>query len=269
MSENFNNEKWWDQNTMSYKNWDLPPSEREKNQLSDLIRLNQAYLDSNPYLKIFFNDLKDKKKKHKTSFDKVLDIGCGWGSSSLLLSNLYNEVFAIDISQTSIDNAYKNISSNQKKNINLEKKDAEHLELEEYFDFVYSWGVIHHSNNPKKIFQKVFKSLKKEGSFLIMVYNRNSLRFWFKGLYWLFCKFKIFSGQNIDSVQKYFTDGFYHKHYRPFELVNDLKEIGFKNIKFELTHMSKNYVPFIKKKSKIDDLLKKKFGWLLVVKGLK
>ena len=269
MSENFNNEKWWDQNTMSYKNWDLPPSEREKNELSDLIRLNQAYLNSNPYLKIFFNDLKDKKKTHKTSFDKVLDIGCGWGSSSLLLSNLYNEVYAIDISQTSIDNAYKNISSNQKKNINLEKKDAEHLELEEYFDFVYSWGVIHHSNNPKKIFQKVFKSLKKEGSFLIMVYNRNSLRFWFKGLYWLFCKFKIFGGQNIDSVQKYFTDGFYHKHYKPSELVNDLKEIGFKDIEFELTHMDKNYVPFIKKKSKIDELLKKKFGWLLVVKGLK
>ena len=51
MSENFNNEKWWDQNTMSYKDWDLPPSERKKNELSDFTRLNQAYLDSNPYLK--------------------------------------------------------------------------------------------------------------------------------------------------------------------------------------------------------------------------
>ena len=37
MSDNFDNEKWWDQNTMSYKDWDLTPSEREKNELFNVI----------------------------------------------------------------------------------------------------------------------------------------------------------------------------------------------------------------------------------------
>ena len=70
----------------------------------------------------------------------------------------------------------------------------------------------------------------------------------------------------MDSVQKLFTDGFYQKHYSKSELRKTLKEIGFKNISFDLTHMQKSYLPFIKKNSLIDKFLKKNFGWLLVAK---
>ena len=53
------------------------------------------------------------------------------------------------------------------------------------------------------------------------------------------------------------------------QAIDELEEIGFKDLNYQLTHMNKNYVPFLKKNSYLDNLLKKKFGWLLVVTGRK
>ena len=69
----------------------------------------------------------------------------------------------------------------------------------------------------------LFKSLKNNGEFMIMVYNKISLRYWVKGFYQLFIKLKIFKGYNFESVQKIFTDGYYHKHYNPRKLNQNLK----------------------------------------------
>lgn len=269
MKNNFENEKWWDENTMSYKSWDLSEQERKKNNSFSIKEVNEMYLESNPILINFFEKQKNEKKNDKIKFSNVLDIGCGWGSSSILLSNIFEHVYSIDISTISVQNAKRNAEIHNKKNITIKKLDAEKIDLENYFDFVYSWGVIHHSVNPAKIYQNMFKSMKIDGRFMIMVYNKMSLRYWIKGFFELFFKFKIFKGYNFDTVQKFYTDGYYHKHYIPSKLTQELKTIGFKDLKYELTHMKKNYLPFLKKNSKIDNFFKNKFGWLLVVTGRK
>ena len=265
---NSENKKWWDDNTMSYTDWDLDEKIRLKDESENINETNQKYISINPFLKDFFTDLKNKKQNNTLIFDKVLDIGCGWGSSSILLSNLFSEVHAIDISSTSILKAKKNIDLVQKNNIKLEEFDAENLNIKNTYDFIYSWGVIHHSENPTIIYKNMFNSLKEDGRFMIMVYNR-SLVYWLKGLYQLFIKLKILKGYNLENVQKLFTDGYYHKHYAPKKLVDELKSIGFRNLKYELTKMEKNYTPFFKKGSNVDNFLKKKFGWLLVISGKK
>ena len=145
--------------------------------------------------------------------------------------------------------------------------DAEKLKFDkEYFDYVYSWGVIHHSANPEKIFFNIFRVLKKGGSSFVMVYNKHSLRYYCLGLYYLFGKFKIFQGYNLETVQKYFTDGYYHKHYTKNDMKKLLTKIGFKNIKIEIDYMAARIFPGVKKNSKLDKYLKKKFGWFLIVK---
>ena len=266
--KNQENKKWWDNNTMSYVDWDLDDKIRLKDLPENINEVNQKYISENPFLKDFFTDLKNKKQNNTLIFDKVLDIGCGWGSSSILLSNLFNKVHAIDISSTSILKAKKNIDLNQKNNIKLEEFDAENLNIKNTYDFIYSWGVIHHSENPTIIYKNMFNSLKEDGSFMIMVYNR-SLVYWLKGLYQLFIKLKILKGYNLETVQKFCTDGYYHKHYVPKKLIDEFKSIGFRSLKYELSNVAKSYTPFFKKGSNLDNFFKKNFGSFIVVRGKK
>ena len=260
--KNIFNENWWDQNQMTYEDWNLFTNKRSLINNEKIKKINSEYLRSNPYLNFYFKSLRNFKPKNN-----VIDIGCGWGSSTVILSKFFKKVYSIDISKKSILATKNNIRLNGlEKKVNLKKFDAEKLNFNNYFDLVYSWGVIHHSYNTKKILENIYKGLKKNGKCLIMIYHKNSLRYYLKGFYYLIFKFKIFSGYNLDSVQKLFTDGFYHKHYSKSELRKTLKEIGFKNISFDLTHMQKSYLPFIKKNSLIDKFLKKNFGWLLVAK---
>ena len=256
------NKEWWDKNPMTYEDWNLPKNVRSSIDIDKLKKINSAYINDNPYLNVFFKNLKNDNQENI-----VLDIGCGWGTSAVILSKIFKEVYSIDISEKAVYAAKENVRLNGiPEKVKLKTYDAEELDFTNYFDFVYSWGVIHHSHDTKKILVNIYRGLKENGQCLIMIYNKNSLRYYLKGLYYLIFKFKIFSGYNLQSVQKLFTDGFYQKHYSQSELRKILKEIGFKNINFDLTHMSKPYLPFTKKNSIIDKFLKKNFGWLLVAK---
>jgi ubiquinone/menaquinone biosynthesis C-methylase UbiE len=43
------------------------------------------------------------------------------------------------------------------------------------FDFVYSWGVIHHTEDPQSAAREVVRVLRPGGEFAVMVYHRRSL----------------------------------------------------------------------------------------------
>ena len=61
---------------------------------------------------------------------------------------------------------------------NIGKADARNLPFENtYFDYVYSWGVLHHSPNFSKSIQEIYRVLKPGGKVGIMVYNRKSFLF--------------------------------------------------------------------------------------------
>jgi len=260
---NLKNKNWWNKNPMTYIDWDLDEKNRIVSQKKEFEKLNKNYLNTNPYLKKKFTRIKKNNfLKNKT----VLDLGCGWGSSSILLSNYSNKLYAIDISDKSIKGAKQNLKFFSKKKIMIKRMDAERLNFKNnFFDYVYSWGVIHHSNNPNKIFKNIFRVLKKDGKLFFMIYNKFSLRYYCLGLYYLFFRLKILAGYTLDSVQKFFTDGYYHKHYTSREIINILKNIGFKNIKVEIDYMAARVFPGVKKDSKIDLYLKRKFGWFLIV----
>jgi len=260
---NSKNKNWWNKNPMTYLDWDLKKKDRIVKQRDGFKELNNKYLDTNPFLKKKF------KRLNKKNFlqDKVtLDLGCGWGTSSINLAKYSKKLYAIDISEMSIKGARENFRFNSKKKINLKKMDAEKLRFKKnFFDYVYSWGVIHHSANPEKIFTNIYKVLKKGGKSFIMIYNKHSLRYYCLGLYFLIAKLKILAGYNLDTVQKFFTDGFYHKHYTKKEITNILSKIGFKNIKIDIDYMAARVFPGVKKNSKLDLYLKKRFGWFLIV----
>jgi len=248
------NKSWWEELPMTYEDWDS--NERMPKTKEDFIRLEKKFLDGNPFLRDWFDFIQFKGKK-------VLEIGCGSGAASCLFGKRGANVTSVDITENSIKITKANTRLQNLK-INASQQDAEKLSfLDNSFDYIFSWGVLHHSQNTLKAFEEVARVLKKGGTGLIMVYNKNSLRYYLNGLFWLLFKGKIFKGYNLKSVQSFYTDGFYHKHFTPRELKRELEKLKLKCIKISITHMGTRMIPFLPKKTV--EKIKNKYGWLLVI----
>lgn len=103
----------------------------------------------------------------------IFDAGCGNGRFVRVLENYKPKLYVIsDIS----DGIYTSKEILKKNNIDFVaiKGDLSSLPLKEYvFDFVYSWGVIHHTEKPKVTFKNLAKTVKNNGYFGVYVYKNN------------------------------------------------------------------------------------------------
>ena len=269
--DNSKNKEYWDKNPMTYKPFnrvELFPkefSERELKNKMDFDLLNNFYLKENLYLDKFFRGLNQINFLKDSS---VLDIGCGWGSSTKYLSKFSKKVTSIDISSVAIAGAKKNLSFTDIKNFELFEMDAQNLSFKDNsYDFIYSWGVIHHSAEPEKIIKQLYRVLKNGGKGTIMVYNRNSLRFWLLGFYQLYLRRQILKGYSWSNIAKKFTDGYYHKHYVPKQLKNEFLSNGFSEATIKISHYigKGKILPFININSFLGKILRKRFGYFLII----
>jgi hypothetical protein len=58
---NKNNKNWWNNNPMTYLDWNLKKSDRLVTQKINFRKLNETYLQTNPYLIKKFKKIKKKK----------------------------------------------------------------------------------------------------------------------------------------------------------------------------------------------------------------
>ncbi len=110
------------------------------------------------------------KIAHYGSIDRnsrVLDIGCGTGRFTIMLSNITKaEVYAIDPSEDMLDEAKK---KDKKKKVTWSKGTAEKLPFSnEFFDCVYMTFVFHQIKNRKKALTEVYRILKPKGKCVFM-----------------------------------------------------------------------------------------------------
>ena len=100
----------------------------------------------------------------------ILDAGTGVGNSAKLFShNIKSLVFAIDASE-SIDFAYKKYGN--LKNIHFLQADIRNLPFKKnFFDFICSDQVLHHTKDTKSSFIELTKLLTKNGIISIYVYK--------------------------------------------------------------------------------------------------
>lgn len=104
---------------------------------------------------------------------KILEAGCGTGQLSIFLSRYNRKIFGIDLSKGSLLEAKKFIDKNSIENVNLFRMNIFNLMFEdEYFDYIVSNGVLHHTYNPKLAFEKLTKKLKKDGYIIIGLYHK-------------------------------------------------------------------------------------------------
>lgn len=109
---------------------------------------------------------------------KVLEIGCGIGTDTISFAQAGAEVTAIDLSGKSIELARKRAKVyGLSHHIKFYEGNAEELTkivpIENY-DLVYSFGVIHHSPNPRKIIEEITSYVDENSLIKIMVYHRMS-----------------------------------------------------------------------------------------------
>lgn len=103
-----------------------------------------------------------------------LDVGCGSGSDMLHLGRDSGKIFGIDISD-SVNIAMDNIKKNR--NLYVMQADLYYLPFKEKaFDFVYSFGVLHHLPDPERGFNIICSKVKSGGFVIIYVYEDFSQR---------------------------------------------------------------------------------------------
>ena len=106
---------------------------------------------------------------------RVLEIGVGLGADHQKFAEAGAILDGIDLTERAITHTKQRF-----KVMELSSKlivgDAENLHYEDdFFDVVYSWGVLHHSPNTPKAIREVFRVLKKGGEARIMIYNKHCM----------------------------------------------------------------------------------------------
>jgi len=97
----------------------------------------------------------------------VLDIACGFANGSIILSDLFNQVIAVDLDPNTIQH---NKDFNSKPNIKYQVGNAENLQFENnFFDAIVSIHTLEHLHNDETFLISCTKILKKNGLLCIEV----------------------------------------------------------------------------------------------------
>ena len=105
---------------------------------------------------------------------KVLEVGCGTGQLSIYFSiGTNNEIVGLDPTIESLILAKNFSEKNNISNIKLVNADIfDDVLNDNYFDFIWCNGVLHHTKDPYGAFKILIKSLKINGYVLIGLYNK-------------------------------------------------------------------------------------------------
>ena len=220
------------------------------------VSLRRYYVE--PHIVKFANFENYKNKK-------VLEIGCGIGTDAAAFVEAGAIYTGIDLSVDSIVLAKKRFEIS-----NLDGKffesDAEALDLLDDFDLIYSFGVIHHSPNPRRIIEAAYRLARPGAELKIMLYAKNSWKATMieagldqpeaqNG-----CPIALaYDEQDVNILLEgcFQLTGMEQAHIFPFVVDK------YKNYEYEL-------LPYFKEMPKpIFDALSKKYGWHLLISAVK
>lgn len=212
---------------------------------------------------------------------KVLEVGCGAGYDAYQFCKHGALYTGIDITPDNPIIAKKHLSYYGYE-ADIQEMDVESLSLIKQFDYVYSFGVLHHTPDMQKALQNMYNSLKIGGEIQIIVYHKYSIFYLLNVVIftWIIkLKFLKMSLKTVRSHIEYSTNqerplvNVYSKR----QLKTMLQKAGFVIIKTEVRKLVTEDlpgIPFIMKLYKfIPSIVLQKlshyFGWYLSVRALK
>jgi len=99
--------------------------------------------------------------------ERVLEIGCGTGCDLLQFAKHGAIATGLDITPAHLELARQRVGNQA----TVVKGDGRRLPFPDAsFDYVYSHGVLHHSDEPRKVVEEIFRVLRPRGRFNVHVY---------------------------------------------------------------------------------------------------
>lgn len=109
----------------------------------------------------------------------VLEIGSGIGTDTISFMEAGADLTSIDLSEESVKLAKKRAEVYGFDPERISVANAEEFTFDRTFDLVYSFGVIHHTPNPRAVIQRIAQHQKEGQELRIMLYSKISYKlFW-------------------------------------------------------------------------------------------
>lgn len=158
----------------------------------------------------------------------VLEIGVGNGSHAQLLAEHAKSFSGIDLTEYAVKS-----TSERMRVFGLAGKvmrmDAEEMQFpDKAFDFIWTWGVIHHSADTRKILEEMHRVLRPGGEAVVMVYHRTLWEYYVQGAILAALSGQAFKPTALHSSIQRRTDGAMARYYKAAEwkeLVSDLFDV--------------------------------------------
>ena len=144
----------------------------------------------------------------------VLEIGVGHGTHAQLLAPRCKSFTGVDLTTAAV-----RMTAQRLRLFGLPggvlQMDAENLAFPDgSFDFVWSWGVVHHAADTRRVLNEVYRVLRQGGACTVMVYYRS---------WWNYYAFGLLRGllqgqwRSPHHVSQNATDGAIARYYKPDE----------------------------------------------------
>jgi len=217
------NKNWWETNPMRYDFFDKP-IELPEGSPGFFREVDRRFFRTVqmafPWGNIPFDNFIDFDT---LKFQDVLEIGVGIGTHAEILSTHAKSYSGIDLTDYAVQATRKRLEVFGR-NGHVIQMDAEQMDFPDaLFDFVWSWGVIHHSSDTRKILEQIHRVLKPGGRLTFMVYHQSVWNTYVRGwLYYGLLKGGIFRGKNAHELIQENTDGALARYYTLEELKQEL-----------------------------------------------
>lgn len=207
------NRSWWNSHPMRY-DWKKAIDAEEFTK--------EFYLEIDNR---FFSNLKEFMPWSQVPFDplvdfnalensEVLEIGVGNGSHAGLLAQYASSFTGIDITDYAVNSTARRMRCFGL-DATIIQMDAEDMGFTEgAFDFIWSWGVIHHSSNTRKVLQEMHRVLKPGGKAITMVYHRSMWNYYLiGGLGYGILQGHLLRNKSLHEIVQLRTDGAIARYY--------------------------------------------------------